>query len=64
MAMPHVSDEEDDGKPFGGSALREQKAISFSLNVTSAHRPHCISYEFTSKTVKYHRVALNVTAEK
>ncbi|XP_031158258.1 protein SON isoform X2 [Sander lucioperca] len=32
VAMPHVSDEEDDGKPFGGSALREQKAISFSIN--------------------------------
>ncbi|XP_029353092.1 protein SON isoform X2 [Echeneis naucrates] len=32
MAVPHVSDEEDDGKPFGGSALREQKAISFSIN--------------------------------
>lgn len=37
VAMPHVSDEEDDGKPFGGSALREQKAISFSINVTSTH---------------------------
>ncbi|KAK5847955.1 hypothetical protein PBY51_017043 [Eleginops maclovinus] len=32
VAIPHVSDEEDDGKPFGGSALREQKAISFSIN--------------------------------
>ncbi|XP_054479856.1 protein SON [Anoplopoma fimbria] len=35
VAMPHVSDEEDDGKPFGGSALREQKAISFSINNTT-----------------------------
>ncbi|XP_073318743.1 uncharacterized protein sonb [Pagrus major] len=34
VAVPHVSDEEDDGKPFGGSALREQKAISFSINNT------------------------------
>ena len=34
VAVPHVSDEEDDGKPFGGGALREQKAISFSINVT------------------------------
>ncbi|XP_028997069.1 protein SON isoform X2 [Betta splendens] len=34
VALPHVSDEEDDGKPFGGSALKEQKAISFSINVT------------------------------
>uniref|UniRef100_UPI003AABC7A2 uncharacterized protein n=1 Tax=Centroberyx gerrardi TaxID=166262 RepID=UPI003AABC7A2 len=32
VAKPHVSDEEDDGKPFGASALREQKAISFSIN--------------------------------
>ncbi|XP_047191473.1 protein SON [Scophthalmus maximus] len=35
VAVPHVSDEEDDGKPFGGSALREQKAISFSINNTT-----------------------------
>ncbi|KAM4602121.1 uncharacterized protein sonb [Polymixia lowei] len=32
VAKPHISDEEDDGKPFGASALREQKAISFSIN--------------------------------
>ncbi|XP_030605903.1 protein SON [Archocentrus centrarchus] len=32
VAVPHVSDEEDDQKPFGGSALREPKAISFSIN--------------------------------
>ncbi|XP_062236967.1 protein SON [Platichthys flesus] len=35
VAAPHVSDEEDDGKPFGGAALREQKAISFSINNTT-----------------------------
>ncbi|XP_067349601.1 protein SON isoform X2 [Channa argus] len=35
VAVPHVSDEEDDGKPFGGSSLREQKAINFSINNTS-----------------------------
>ncbi|XP_023141882.2 protein SON isoform X1 [Amphiprion ocellaris] len=35
VALPHVSDEEDDGKPFGGSALREQKVISFSINNTT-----------------------------
>ncbi|CAB1440736.1 unnamed protein product [Pleuronectes platessa] len=35
VAVPHVSDEEDDGKPFGGAALREQKAISFSINNTT-----------------------------
>ncbi|XP_028320862.1 protein SON isoform X2 [Gouania willdenowi] len=31
VAAPHVSDDEDDGKPFGGSTLREQKAINFSI---------------------------------
>ncbi|XP_034533332.1 protein SON [Notolabrus celidotus] len=35
VALPHVSDEEDDGKPFGATALREQKAISFSINNTT-----------------------------
>ncbi|XP_058479052.1 protein SON isoform X1 [Solea solea] len=35
VAVPHVSDEEEDGKPFGGSALREQKAISFNINNTA-----------------------------
>ncbi|XP_008278015.1 protein SON [Stegastes partitus] len=35
VALPHVSDEEDDGKPFGGSALREPKVISFSINNTT-----------------------------
>ncbi|XP_047432368.1 protein SON isoform X2 [Mugil cephalus] len=35
VAEPHVSDEEDNGKPFGGSALREQKVISFSINNTT-----------------------------
>ncbi|XP_049426465.1 protein SON isoform X1 [Epinephelus fuscoguttatus] len=39
VAMPHVSDEEDEGKPFGGSALREQKAISFSINQNTTVRP-------------------------
>lgn len=37
VAVPHVSDEDDDEKPFGGSALREQKPISFSINVTSTN---------------------------
>lgn len=39
VALPHVSDDEDNGNPFGGSALREQKAISFSINVktTDSH---------------------------
>ncbi|XP_041638277.1 protein SON isoform X2 [Cheilinus undulatus] len=35
VALPHVSDEEDEGKPFGASALKEQKAISFSINNTT-----------------------------
>lgn len=32
VAQPHMSDEEDEGKPFGGAALREIKGISFSIN--------------------------------
>lgn len=34
VAMPHVSDEEDDGKPFGVATLREQKVISFNISVS------------------------------
>lgn len=37
VAVPHVSDEEDNWKPFSGSALRDEKAICFSINVTSTH---------------------------
>lgn len=33
VALPHVSDEEDDGKLFGGSTIREQKVINFNINV-------------------------------
>jgi hypothetical protein len=33
LAEPRISDDEDDGKPFGRAALREVKGISFSLNV-------------------------------
>ncbi|KAL4609170.1 protein SON-like isoform X2 [Arapaima gigas] len=35
VAQPHVSDDEED-KPFGGGALRENKGISFSLSNPSA----------------------------
>ncbi|XP_017281874.1 protein SON [Kryptolebias marmoratus] len=39
VALPHVSDEEDDGKVFGGAAaIREQKFISFNIN-NSTVRP-------------------------
>ncbi|XP_020797440.2 protein SON [Boleophthalmus pectinirostris] len=31
VAAPHVSDEEDEGKPFGAAAVKEQKAIRFSI---------------------------------
>ncbi|XP_061538746.1 protein SON isoform X2 [Phycodurus eques] len=34
VAVPHVSVEEDDGKPFGGLILREHKAISFNISNT------------------------------
>ncbi|KAM6945326.1 uncharacterized protein sonb [Aplochiton taeniatus] len=32
VAKPHVSDDEEGGKPFGSLALKEHKGISFSLN--------------------------------
>ncbi|XP_030635555.1 protein SON isoform X1 [Chanos chanos] len=32
VAKPHVSDDEDEEKPFGGVALKENKGITFSLN--------------------------------
>eukprot|EP00063_Salmo_salar_P032469 XP_014007304.1 PREDICTED: protein SON-like isoform X2 [Salmo salar] len=35
LAEPRISDDEDDGKPFGRAALREVKGISFSLNNAS-----------------------------
>ncbi|XP_062303725.1 protein SON isoform X1 [Osmerus eperlanus] len=35
VAQPHHSDEEEEGKPFGGAALREVKGISFSINNAS-----------------------------
>ncbi|XP_053729656.1 protein SON isoform X2 [Synchiropus splendidus] len=37
VTLPHVSDEEENGKPFGASALREHKAISFNINNTTIH---------------------------
>ncbi|XP_018603200.1 protein SON isoform X2 [Scleropages formosus] len=36
VAQPHVSDDEEEEKPFGGGALRENKGISFSLSNPSA----------------------------
>lgn len=59
VAVPHVSDEEDDGKPFGGSALREQKVISFSINNTTV-RPAVrsdagIAKEFPVSSGSQHR---------
>ncbi|XP_036413738.1 protein SON isoform X2 [Colossoma macropomum] len=32
IAKPHVSDDEEDEKPFGGLALKENKGITFSLS--------------------------------
>jgi len=37
VAVPHISDDEEDDKPFGGPAIREQKMINFNINVTSTH---------------------------
>uniref|UniRef100_A0A3Q2PVN2 Protein SON n=1 Tax=Fundulus heteroclitus TaxID=8078 RepID=A0A3Q2PVN2_FUNHE len=36
VALPHVSDDEDDGALFGGSSIREQKVINFNINNTAA----------------------------
>ncbi|XP_051982377.1 protein SON isoform X2 [Xyrauchen texanus] len=35
IAKPHMSDDEDDAKPFGGSSLKENKGFAFSLSGTS-----------------------------
>ncbi|XP_077370606.1 SON DNA and RNA binding protein b isoform X2 [Festucalex cinctus] len=35
VAVPHVSVDEDDAKPFGGLVLREHKAINFNLSNTT-----------------------------
>ncbi|XP_053472215.1 protein SON isoform X4 [Ictalurus furcatus] len=32
VAKPHVSDDDDDDRPFGGVALKENKGITFSLS--------------------------------
>lgn len=40
VALPHVSDEEDEVSVFGGrgaAAVREQKIINFNIMVTSRH---------------------------
>lgn len=52
VALPHVSDDEDSGIPFGGSALREQKAISFSINVKTTHtRPQHLKRNYHSNYI-------------
>lgn len=33
IAKPHVSDDEDDNRPFGAVALKENKGITFCLSV-------------------------------
>ncbi|XP_051561300.1 protein SON-like isoform X2 [Myxocyprinus asiaticus] len=35
IAKPHMSDDEDDEKPFGGTSLKQNKGIAFSLSSTS-----------------------------
>ncbi|XP_024917987.1 protein SON isoform X2 [Cynoglossus semilaevis] len=59
VAMPHVSDEEDDGKPFGVATLREQKVISFNISNTTV-RPGVrsdagIAKEFPVSSGSQHR---------
>lgn len=53
VAVPHISDEEDEGKPFGAAAVREQKAIRFSLNVRIKLFPSPFFTKKTSKTFFY-----------
>ncbi|XP_028254359.1 protein SON isoform X2 [Parambassis ranga] len=61
VAAPHVSDEEDEGKPFGGSAaaIREQKVISFNINNTmvrpAARSDAGIAKEFPVSSGSQHR---------
>lgn len=45
VATPLVPDEESGWKPFSGSAPREQKPISFNINVTATHGLLHISVE-------------------
>lgn len=37
VAKPHVSDDEDDDRPFGAVVLKENKGITFSLSVCTTH---------------------------
>lgn len=41
IAKPHVSDDEEDDRPFGGVALKENKGITFSLSVCMMHTVGC-----------------------
>ncbi|XP_041835122.1 protein SON isoform X2 [Melanotaenia boesemani] len=59
VAAPHVSDEEDDDRPFGGAAIREQKVINFNINNTTV-RPSVrsdagIAKEFPVSSGSQHR---------
>ncbi|XP_033836656.1 protein SON [Periophthalmus magnuspinnatus] len=59
VAAPHVSDEEDEGKLFGAGAVKEQKAIRFSIN-NMAVRPTVrsdagIAKEFPVSSGSQHR---------
>lgn len=59
VAAPHVSDEEDEGKPFGAAGVKEQKAIRFSIN-NMAVRPTArsdagIAKEFPVSSGSQHR---------
>ncbi|XP_054641978.1 protein SON isoform X2 [Dunckerocampus dactyliophorus] len=56
VAVPHVSVEDDDGKPCGGLLLREHKAISFNINNTTV-RPAAagMAKEFPVSSGSQHR---------
>uniref|UniRef100_A0A8C6WII2 SON protein n=1 Tax=Neogobius melanostomus TaxID=47308 RepID=A0A8C6WII2_9GOBI len=59
VAAPHISDEEDEGKPFGAAAVKEQKAIRFSINNTAvrpvARSDAGIAKEFPVSSGSQHR---------
>lgn len=54
IAKPHVSDDEDDDRPFGGAALKENKGITFSLSVCMTHTTgaYLLFIYFLSSTIE------------
>ncbi|KAI4885653.1 hypothetical protein NFI96_027542 [Prochilodus magdalenae] len=59
IAKPHVSDDEEDEKPFGGVALKENKGITFSLSnplvKTAVRSEAAFAKEFPVSSGSQHR---------